>query len=339
MKPGVRALLAPVRALARLSGLAWVPADREPVPVVRGPATPRTLAPGEPFSVLSWNIQFAAGRDRHFFFDGGSDVRVPAEEVRGVLEGLLAASNGHDLLLLQEVDRDSARTARIDELRAFTAGAAASASACYHRSTWVPVPPRRPLGRVEMHLSVVSQLRLDRAERIALPALAEPAWRRAFNLRRAILHVDVPLTDGRFLAVAVTHLSAFSRGDGTLPRQVEVLHRWMEAQERAGRPFVLAGDLNLLPPGDDPSRLPDAAEYAEPAPPITALSSRWRSVIPLDRPAEPARWTYQAHGRDADRTIDYVFVSDDVDVLDAEVLPTALSDHRPIRAHLRVRSR
>jgi endonuclease/exonuclease/phosphatase family metal-dependent hydrolase len=334
-----RALRAPARALARLTGLAWVPDARETVPVVSGSADARVLAPGEPFSLLSWNIQFSAGRTRHFFFDGGPDVWVPSAEVTAVLEGLRADTRGYDLLLLQEVDRGSDRTGRIDELGALVSDAAAWASACYHRSRWVPVPPRRPLGRVDMHLAVVSRLALSAAERRALPPLAEPWWRRAFNLRRAILHVDVPLADGRSLAVAVTHLSAFSRGDGTLPRQVAVLRAWMEAQETAGRPFVLAGDLNLLPPDDDPSRLPDAEQYADAAPPIAALASRWRSVLPLDRPADPALWTYQPYGRTADRTLDYVFVSDDVEVLDAQVLPTSLSDHLPIRAHLCVRSR
>ena len=47
----------------------------------------------------------------------------------------------------------------------------------------------------------------------------------------------------------MTHLSAFSFGDGTLEKQVAAVKAWMEAQPE-GRPWILAGDFNLLPQAD-----------------------------------------------------------------------------------------
>ena len=153
--------------------------------------------------------------------------------------------------------------------------------------------------------------------------------RRAFNLKRCVLHAEIPMGD-RKLAVAVTHLSAFSKGDGTMPLQVEVLRAWMEEREKAGQPFILAGDLNLLPPGDDPRRLPDPDEYRDVPNPIGLLLPRFRSAAPLDR------HTYQPFGGRPDRVLDYLFVSDDIDVIDAGPAPTDLSDHLPLRATLRL---
>ena len=49
------------------------------------------LALDRPISVLCWNVQFAAGRDRVFFYDGGRAVRVPQETVRTCLDRLQTA--------------------------------------------------------------------------------------------------------------------------------------------------------------------------------------------------------------------------------------------------------
>lgn len=312
---------------------------------VRGPEAPRPLRRGEELRLLSWNLQFCATRRWHFFYDGGPDVHVDVASVRAGVEavgGTLAAQRA-DLVLLQEVDRGSARTGRVDELAALREACphAAWASTPYHRSRCVPHPPRRPLGRMHMDLAVLSRFALGAGRRLALPPLREPWLRRQFNLQRAILAVDVPVEGGPALSVAVTHLSAFSRGDGTMPLQVAALAAWMEARRAEGRPFVLAGDLNLLPPGDDPARLgAEAVEYADRPNPVEALIPRFRSAVPPERLLDPASRTYLPPGASApDRVLDYLFVSDDLEVIEAGPLAVEpwVSDHLPLLARLRLR--
>ncbi len=318
-----------IRALAEAVGLAYRPAPEEAVAVLRAEPAPGRLVVGEAFTVRTWNVQFCGGR-RHFWYDGGPDVHVAAPCVEHVADG----ARGADVLVLQEVDRGSDRTARVDQLPLLAEGFATVATTPYHRSRFVPLPVRRPTGRVEMHLVTATRYAAGPARRIALPPLREAPHRRAFNLRRAILELLVPLSDGRALAVGNVHLSAFSGGDGTLARQVAVVDAWMQAHDRAGRPWVLAGDLNLLPPGDDPSRLPDADQHTERA--IAPLAERRRSAIPWDRALEPAYRTYQTYGSAPDRVLDYVLMSDDVEVDDARVEPNECSDHRAVFARLRV---
>ncbi len=331
--------------VAELTGLVHRPVDHEPVPIVMRSRVSDALRPGEPFRILSWNIQYAGTRRRKFFYDGGDAVHVlPADREAGIIgiaAEILAADA--DLVLLQEVDRDSDRTGRVDELTTLLDRAPypTYASATCHRSRYVPIPTREPLGRIDLHVALLSRVPLVSAVRAQLPLLREPRWRQAFNLKRCLLTAQVPVEGWeKPLHVAVTHLAAFSRGDGTLGRQVDVLRAWMEAREHAGEPFVLGGDLNLLPPGDDPLRLgAEAIEYGDRPNPIEALIPRFRSVVAPTVLLDPRNATYLPWGAVvADRVLDYVFVSEGIEVLSAAPLARAepVSDHHPLLATVRL---
>jgi endonuclease/exonuclease/phosphatase family metal-dependent hydrolase len=301
------------------------------------------LRPGERFRLLSWNIQFAASRRYHFFYDGGPAVHADWDVVQQTLDRIaeVIRAEDPDLVLLQEVDRDSDRTARIDQaLRLRQAlGWRCWASTPYHRSRYVPVPLRRPLGRVDFHLVTASAHHpLRWARRRALPLLQEPWWRRAFNLKRAVLETAVAVAGrDRPLVLLNTHLSAFSGKDGTLRRQVEVIAARLAFLDRRSIPWILAGDFNALPPGDTPARLgAESRLYSAGDSPIAPLVRRYRSgVSRADYARHPQRYyTYLPYGADApDRRIDYVFVSEGVRIHDLRVVrqERPLSDHLPLR--------
>jgi endonuclease/exonuclease/phosphatase family metal-dependent hydrolase len=306
------------------------------------------LAVGRPFRLVSWNLQFGAGRKHQFFYDGGDAVHVPKADVDEAVKALQRALAAYapDVALLQEIDRDSDRTHRIDQLPllagAAGAGADCTAAATYHRSPLVPSPMPVPLGRVDMNLGIFTRGPLTGAKRLALPLLDESRLRQAFNLKRAVLAGQAPI-DGHPLPLrlAVTHLSAFSHGDGTLERQVAVLAKWMEEQsDDPAQPWILAGDFNLLPPGDDPARLTvESSLYADAKNPIEELIPRFRTLFPVaDLLAEQAR-SYVPYGADApDRKIDFVFIGGPIEVVSARVgrEHIALSDHLPLVADLKI---
>ncbi len=330
------------------------PAPREAAPVscAGGPPSPApTIRTGRPFRVVSWNVQFGAGRKHHFFYDGGDAVHVPRKDTEDAVTAIQVALRdaAPDIALFQEVDRDADRTHRIDQLPLWI-GAAGMGSDChvsatYHRSPFVPHPLPAPLGRVDLHLAIAARGPLAAGERQALPQLDESRLRRVFNLKRALLTAEAPI-DGHPLPlrIAVTHLSAFSYGDGTLARQVEVVEAWMDAQSKdPAQPWILAGDFNMLPPGDDPGRLSKEGDlYREERNPIEALIPRFRTVFPVaDLLNESAR-TYTPFGRDApDRKIDYVFIGGPIEVVGARAdrAHVDLSDHLPLVAELRIVTR
>lgn len=312
-----------------------------PAPVervaIRGHAPP--LPRGHKLRVLSWNIQYAASRNQHFFYDGGRAVHAHRADVQHTLDQIARVIRqvSPDLVLLQEVDRDSDRTGRVDQHRALLDRAPypMHSSTPYHKAAWVPHPPHQHMGRVDVHLSVFSRFQLTSATRYQLAMLAEPWWRRAFNLKRALFELQLTRVDAPPLTVLHTHLSAFSHGDGTLEAQVAALIDRAQAASAAGQPWLLAGDMNALPPGIDASDLPpdQAIEYPEATSPLAPLFDRFASVIPLQRylTRDPATRTYLPFGAEApDRTLDYAF-TDGLTVSDVAVIDERrVSDHLPL---------
>jgi endonuclease/exonuclease/phosphatase family metal-dependent hydrolase len=300
----------------------------------------KVLKPGDEFTLLSWNVQFAGSRKEAFFYDGGDAVHVPEATVRETMEGIaeIIKAQSPDVLFLQEVDRDSARTGRIDQLQAYLGAGdwACWSSTPYHRSRYVPHPSSQHLGRIDLHLAVLSRFALESGERIALPGLQEGWLRKQFNLKRALQWVSLPVEGGEAIRLGNTHLSAFSHGDGTLGHQVGVLEGWMGLDES----WILAGDMNMLPPGDEAERIDTpGSSYADDPNPVERLRPDLYDVARGDLLEESAR-TYLPFGAEVpDRKIDYLLASERLEVVEYEVLREAseLSDHLPILARLRVR--
>jgi len=325
-------------AWSTLRALNYDPDPIEAVDVVTE-RPPEVLLPGDTFTVLSWNLQFAGSRKHHFFYDGGEAVHVPLEDVLETTAAIRAAliDIDPDIALLQEVDREADRTGHRDQLHRYMGAGRwrCRASTPYHRCRYVPHPAGAHMGQVDLNLAVLSRFALEEAERVQLPKLKEPWLRQVFNLKRALLHARIPVAGAAPIRVGNTHLSAFSHGDGTLAKQVAVLDRWMSRGER----FVLAGDFNLLPPGDDAARLgEDGALYADDRNPMEALLPARRDAFSPALLAEPAR-TYLPFGAaEPDRKIDYVFVGEDIEVVEVKVFReySELSDHLPVWVKLRV---
>lgn len=316
--------------------LNWAPeVERNESVVQTAPVAPHDIA--RPLSVVTWNVQYAGTRRKRFFYDGGAETFADAQDVREALAAIRAvlselASEGLDIALLQELDRDSDRTGRVDQLAQLATDWPNWVTTPYYRSRFVPfpMPPKRPLGRIDLHEAILARCALGGSRRLPLPLLQEPPLRRSFNLHRAILTSRLPLSDGRYLHVGCTHLSAFSRGDGTMLRQVEAIRRWMG--ECGDDPFLIGGDFNLLAPGDDPRRLGAAAgEYVEDV--ITLLDGVAQRVPRL------GEHTYLPPGATGpDRTLDHIFVSPGVTIEAHRVVPVPpwLSDHWPLYVRVRV---
>jgi len=245
-----------------------------------------------------------------------------------------------DIALLQEVDRGSIRTGLIDQLPAYSAAlrAKCEASTPYHRSPFVPHPLHQPMGRVDMHLAVAAGPRIEAAVRHALPLLQESRLRQLFNLKRALLVAEVPIADAaQPLAVAVSHLSAFSKDDGTIAEQVGVLAQWMY-ERPAGQPWVLGADFNALPPGDNDARLGGASPaYRGAEPVMSALLEARSNAFPAALAPEARTWM-PFGSPEADRKIDWLFYGGPLELLEARVGTEYhdLSDHLPLIARFRL---
>ena len=289
------------------------------------------------FSLLSWNVQYCASRAYHFFYDGGPDVHASRTTVEKTINqvGSFLQEHQFDIVLLQEVDRNAKRTQQIDQVQALRAVVPqnSAAQATYFRSPFVPIPIQNPIGRVHTVLLTLSRYHIKKAYRHQLALLNESSFRQAFNLKRAILETEYQTATGP-LFVANIHLSAFSFGDGTLHKQVQQLEEWIQSRPPNSR-WIIAGDFNLLPLGDDPQRLLTPNEYEHASTnPLHKLLPKHNSVFP----STIENRTYLPFGHEKpDRTLDYILFSDGLEVEESKIHSHILcSDHIPISARFRI---
>jgi endonuclease/exonuclease/phosphatase family metal-dependent hydrolase len=324
--------------LGALLLLEWRPEPVLQTPV-EGPAGLSGAAPDR-LSLLSWNLGYAgldAGAD--FFMDGGTQVRARSETM--VLDNLAAQgsflqAHAADLVLLQEVDRDSSRTFGIDELIPLTQALPEHAwsFAPNYKSPWVPYPLFAPVGRVESGLLSLSRYRLTGAQRLQLPG-AFPWPVRVFHLKRCLHELRLPAADGKDWVIVHLHLSTFDRGGSLRRQELDFLRERLLDHVRQGHHVIAAGDWNhALPgvaergfPGTDPT--PDWFMSLDPE--WTPPDFRWAydpatpSLRATNRPYSP--------GTSFLTIVDGFLVGPGVIIASAKTtdLGFAHSDHQPVR--------
>lgn len=207
------------------------------------PESPDTLC------VMTWNIRFGAGLIPWFGDSKGSRVILNDDEVIYNLNGIAAKirSVQPDILLLQEVDIQSKRTAYIDQMQWLLDHTHLNYGA--YAAVWkAQVIPSDGLGRMDMGTAVLSRWPITTAERIALPLRGDQdELTKYFYLRRNILKSKIALPGlDAFYAVNI-HTCAFATDD-TKKQQLDIFKSTLDELVAQNIPFVAGGDLNSLPP-------------------------------------------------------------------------------------------
>jgi endonuclease/exonuclease/phosphatase family metal-dependent hydrolase len=344
-------------ALAALAaaffGLVWFasyhPADVESAAVTCGADAP-ILEPGQKVKVLSWNVQYMAGKNYVFYYDlldgSGPDERPSAGDIAATLDEVarVIRDEAPDIVLLQEVDDGARRTDHADQLalllERLPESYACHCSAFYWKARWVPHP--RILGSVGMKLSIISKYRIGESVRHQLPLMTASFIVRQFNLKRAVLEAHLPVRNGKDFIVLDTHLDAFAQGSDTMERQVAAVKALLEKLSDGKYPWILGGDFNLLPPGGAYGRLAEKQRaYYNEKTEIAPLFGRYPSVPgagEVDGPDPSAWFTHFSNDpavKAPDRTIDYIFMSKTLTPGEHHVRrhdTLGISDHLPVVA-------
>ena len=251
-------LLFAIGLITYLSITEYRPADVEEIEVRHQDGVEIESAfSGGSFRVLSWNVGYCAlGEDSDFFMDGGKQVRPGSKDtVRSNMEGIrdtiASLENAPDFCMLQEVDEDSKRSFRQNELDFFTDSVVypASAFAYNYKCKYVPYP-WPPLGKVQSGLLTLSSREIVEAKRIALPCPFK--WPVSIaNLKRCLLVTRIPIDGaGRDLVLVNLHLEAYDDGDGKIEQTKKLLNFLYEEYEK-GNYVVAGGDWNQVFPGTE----------------------------------------------------------------------------------------
>ena len=304
----------------------------------------RTLSPGETFTVLTWNVGYGAlGDNADFFMDGGTMVRSASRErVEENLEGILAEIRAlsPDAVFLQEVDADSSRSYRVNELSFFQEGldGFVSSYAQNFRVLFLPYPVP-PIGRVDAGIATFTAFSPSSAERIQLPVpFSWPV--RTVNLKRCLLVTRIPVEgDDRELVLVNLHLEAYDDGEGKLA-QTRMLAEFLNAEAEAGNWVVAGGDFNQIFSTADGSAYPaQPGMWAAGTLDASLFGDGWRfrmdgrvpSCRSLDRPYAGAdRETFQYY------LIDGFIVSENLtaEAFETRDLGFVSSDHNPVLLRL-----
>ena len=295
--------------------------------------------PAEDLKILSWNIGYAGlGKEQDFFMDGGTHARPGSSEIvsrylNGIADSI--TGTGADLVLLQEVDTDSARTYGIDETTALIRNSGAYALNYSCPFVPLPLPPQVPMGKVHSGLFTTANYSISKAERISLPCPFSWPLSTA-NLKRCLLVSRLPVegTD-RELVLVNLHLEAYDDGEGKAAQTRQLMGLLQEEYENGN--FVIAGgDFNQAFPGSMdiyPNNHPDLWEI--PRLEEASLPDGFRYVFDLgtpscrllNQPYDPADLENTQY-----YTIDGFIVSPNVTVSSVETLSLDFenSDHNPV---------
>ena len=319
------------------------PAERERVSVESGGRA--LIGAGDPFTVVTWNCGYGAlGDNADFFMDGGKSVFTADKErvrlnIAKITDAL--AQMQPDVIFLQEVDRDSARSRGIEEVIELSNTLQekydmiyTSAFAGNFKVRFVPFPVP-PIGRVNSGLVTFSDALARDAERIQLPIPFKWPVRLA-NLKRCLLVERLPLQNvDRELVLINLHLEAFDNGEGK-EAQTVMLREILEEEAANGNYVIAGGDFNQSFSNTDISDYPlQEGVWAPGHIDTSEFTDGWQCLMDasvptcrsLDKPYAGAdKDTFQYY------VIDGFIVSSNIEVKSVQTqdLGFVNSDHNPV---------
>ncbi|WP_029320804.1 endonuclease/exonuclease/phosphatase family protein [Butyrivibrio sp. AE3004] len=292
------------------------------------------------YTIASWNIGYGAlGDNADFFMDGGKSVNTASKErveqnIKGMQEVLNEISP--DFVFLQEVDRNSDRSHRINEAYeiASSMDGFSSAFAINFKVPFIPYP-FPPIGKVDGGLFTLSAYDIENAERVSLPCPF--GWPlRLGNLKRCLLVSRIPIEESEKELVLVNlHLEAYDSGEGKA-QQTALLKTFLEQECEKGNYVVAGGDFNQTFSSIDTSKFPVHEDNWQ-AGTIDADSFDEYFNIFMDGDTASGR-SLLAPYEGADKSsfqfyiIDGFLVSKNIDTLSVETLDYdfKVSDHNPV---------
>jgi endonuclease/exonuclease/phosphatase family metal-dependent hydrolase len=341
------AILAAALALLIWSITFHPPALQEEVVVNHTDA--KVLKSGQKVKILSWNVQYMSGKKYEFWYDrldgDGPDIRASKADIAQTFNQVaqLIIEQNPDVILLQELHDNAKRTDYEDQLQRLLVMLPAEynnySETFYWQAGFVPLP--QIMGSVGMKLAVISKYKLGDALRHQLATIKTDPVSDQFNFRRAIQEVSLPVTGGNKLTLMNTHFDAFAQGSDTMQQQVSYLQRLLNSKNKNGESWIIAGDFNLLPPGQYENMDAIARTYYQPDSEFARIYDQF-NVIPTIEQAngqDASHWfTHFPNRKEVsgpDRTIDYFVYSNHMQVSDAKVIQQNtlhISDHLPMIA-------
>ena len=302
--------------------------------------TDKSLEIGKSISILSWNIGYGSlGDNADFFMDGGKSVMTATKErVNQNLDGILSEvkSINPDIVLFQEIDRNSTRSHHINEYEKFKASfnKYSFSFANNFKVAFLPYPVP-PIGKVDSGLATASKYEVLSADRVQLPIPFSWPVRMA-NLKRCVLVSRIPIKGSdKQLVVFNLHLEAYDDGEGK-QAQTQKLAGLLKTEANNGNYIIAGGDFNqIFSTADKSAYTTYDGMWAPGEIDVSTFGDGWQFF--MDEAVPSCRSLDKAYaGADKENfqyyLIDGFIVSNNitVDLLETQSLNFENSDHNPV---------
>ncbi len=199
--------------------------------------------------VMTWNIKFGGARINFFFDCFGKRSLMTGQEVMQNLGGIgdFVSNTRPDILFIQEVDRDSKRSAFVDQVQWLLNNT--HLNYAVYAPQWKSLHiPSDSLGKMNSGLAILSRWPLQEAGIISLPRIKKQNFiLKYFYLRRCVLECKTVI-NGKPLVLLTTHTEPYAK-DGTKKNQLEKIFSHLQKLDSLKSTFIIGGDFNALPPG------------------------------------------------------------------------------------------
>ena len=302
---------------------------------------------GTPLKIMSWNIQYFAGKNYIFFYDlpdfKGEDTRPLSKDITATFAEAVRVIQGEnpDVLLLQEVDEGAGRTDKENQTQRLQSLLQSPFPYVAETFYWKAgfVPHSKIMGPVGMKLTILSRYPLEDGLRIALPQQKKDFLSKRLDLQRCLLTARIQVPGEKPLRLINLHLEAFPEDPQLLRNQVNAFTQTVRRALARGERVVAARDFNLLPPHQYQALPPSQRYLYQPESEMTPMFEEFQ-VIPGLAESDPnaaSPWfTHFPNDKEVtgpDRTIDYILMDKGIKVISKYVRAgdtQHISDHLPV---------
>ncbi len=210
-------------------------------------------AVGTTLKVMTFNIKFGGGRFIFYWERNGTKYNMTVAEVTDTMDEICAliVSEDPDILLVQEADRNSKRSAYVDQIQYILDHTDLNYGA--YAAIWKSdLIPSDGMQRMDTGNTTLSKWELTEATRMPLaPNESGDALKDYFYFRRNILRTKISIPDYDSFYVLNIHTEPFATGakdDSHVKKQhIDAMKVEMDRLTATGATVLGGGDFNTLP--------------------------------------------------------------------------------------------
>lgn len=297
---------------------------------------PSVLKDSMTLTLLTWNIGYAGlDKDMDFFYDGGTKVITPENRCRENIDEIgnfLKRNDTVDFIILQEVDRKSKRSYKIDEFENISQKLTGFNPffAKNYDVFFVPSPLSDPMGKVVSGIATFSKYMPESSARYSLPGnMGFPT--QLFYLDRCFMVNRYRLAGGRELVIINTHNEAFDAGDIRIA-QIAKLKDFIMNEYSLGNYVIAGGDWNQSPPDFKPAFTGNLVNTSQMAMESGYFPEGWKWIYDPSLPSNRSVVKAYDPATTTTTVIDFFLISPNIKpvTVKCQNLGFANSDHNPV---------